>query len=123
MGPCTQGSEIFKRMTETLRTSTNATEKAPVVRFAQDVAAKLVAWSTELRECNEHGDLAPEMITGGYRNDRLHRVCAKCNGARTTPGRPRERHQCPPRPPVRNFYWTGYGIEARDPDRPEWLNV
>ena len=37
-------------------------------------------------------------------------------------GRPERRHQCPSRLPS-NFYWTGYGIEARDPEQPEWLKV
>ena len=76
----------------------------------------------ELREYNTNGEVLPEEITGGCRKERLQRVCAKCNGARTTSGRPEERHRCPPRLPS-NFYWTGYGIEARDPEQPEWLKV
>ena len=80
LGRYSLGSQIFERLTETLKTSENLAEKSVAVQVIQDVIAKLVAWSTELRECNEGGGgLTPEMVTGGWKPERLHQVCSKCN--------------------------------------------
>ena len=49
MDPYSRGSKVFKQMTEILKRSTSDSERASVFRWIQDVAAKVVAWSTELR--------------------------------------------------------------------------
>ena len=48
-------------------------------------------------------------------------MCSKCNGSRGRPGQV-QKHQCT-RCGSDNLYWIGYGLEARDPDQPEWLTV
>ena len=122
MGPGTRGYEIFSQMSDRLMKCKTDEERMAVVQWAQDVTARLVAWSTEVRHHNPHGGLTPDAVTGGYAMDRLRRVCAKCNGSRTAPKSPDYQHRCPPVLPG-DFYWLSYGVEARDPTQPEWLNV
>ena len=132
LDPYSRGSKVFQQMTEILRRSTSDSERASVFRWIQDVAAKVVAWSTELRECNDENVLKPEeailafearLFGGGNLKPCSRQVCAKCNRARAWRWSPNERHLCPIGEPERIYYWLGYGIETRDLEQVEWLTV
>ena len=78
LSPGTRGFETFKRMSDRLMKCQTNEERMAVVRWAQDVCARLVAWSVELRYLNPRGGLTPDEVTGGYDLKRLRKVCAKC---------------------------------------------
>ena len=107
-------------------------EKDQEKKRLKDVAAKVVTWTAELRECNDDNVLKPEeailafearLFGGGHYPSRSRQVCAKCNRARVLPWSPNERHLCPIGEPERIYYWLGYGVETRDPGQVEWLTV